>query len=175
MCLGSTLEHLFCIIIHWAKSDKDCDFVTIIMSFQYLPTELYDSILGHVPLSDLQSTVLAVTRAIPSSPVPLYHLFRNIRITHPQQGILLYHRLRQRNQTDDRSGSEEEEPASWVRGFSVESWTADAEVIINILRLLSKLQSLNVWVGPTNFSPEHLEELLSKPLTLQYLSVRFQP
>src|SRR6266540_2768079 len=129
------------------------------MSFQYLPTELYDSILGHVPLSDLQSTALAVTRAIPSSPVPLYHLFRSIRITHPQQGILLYHRLRQRSQTvsenntDNRSGSEEEEPASWVRGFSVESWIVDAKVIINVLRLLSKLQSLSIWVGPTNFSP----------------------
>jgi len=67
------------------------------------------------------------------------------------------------------------------------SWTADAEIVLNILSLLPNLTRLVLWVGPTNFTPEHLEELFdlrrqeagSRCLKcvgrLKYLSVRFRP
>ena len=140
------------------------------MSFESLPTELYDAIFSHISPPDLQGTVLAVTRAIPLSSVPLHHLFRNVRISHPEQAILLYRRLRHHD-----SETEGKRPASWVRVLSLESWSVDAEVVINLLHLLPQLQSLNVWVGPTNFAPDRLEELFSKPLTVQYLAIRFRP
>jgi len=148
-------------------------FFTTTMSFQSLPTELYDAIFSRIPPPDLQGTVLAVTRAIPLSSVPLHHLFRSVRISNPEQAIRLYRRLRQ----NDSYWTESEgmRPASWVRVLSVESWYVDAEVVINVLRMLPQLQSLNIWVGPTNFAPEQLEELFSKPLAVQYLAIRFRP
>lgn len=143
------------------------------MSFEDLPTELYDAILSHIPASDLQATVLAVTRAIPFSPVSWSHLFRNIRITRAEQAILLYGRLRQRNSTGTTPAVQ---PAAWVRDFAIESWFVDADVVVNTLHMLTKLQSLKICVGPSNFSPEHLEELFRRPLTgLKYLSIRFRP
>lgn len=143
------------------------------MSFQLLPTELYDAIFSHISTSDLQATVLAVIRAIPLSSVPLHHLFRNIRISHPEQATLLYGKLRQ----SESNCTEilQTEPATWVRAVSIESWSVDAEVVINLLRVLPQLESLNIWVGPTNFAPEHLEELFSKPLGVRYLAIRFRP
>jgi hypothetical protein len=52
----------------------------------------------------------------------------------------------------------------------------DAEIVINLIRLLPNLQALTIWVGPSSFAPEHLEELLSEPLLgLRYLSLRFRP
>jgi hypothetical protein len=146
------------------------------MSFQSLPTELYDAIFSHIPSADLQATVLAVTRAIPLSSVPLHHLFCHVRISHPAQAILLYTRLRQNDfSSTETPQSDRKLPASWVRGLSVESWSVDAEVVINLLRMLPLLQSLSIWVGPTNFAPEHLEQLFSKPLAIQYLAIRFRP
>ncbi|KAG6851390.1 hypothetical protein H0H93_005788 [Arthromyces matolae] len=60
--------------------------------------------------------------------------------------------------------------------LSVETWNADADVLTNLLRLLPNLTTLNVWIGPNNFSPEHLEEMFKPPmLKLNYLSLRFRP
>jgi len=152
------------------------------MSFEYLPTELYDAILCHVQSTDIQHTVLAVTRAIPLSPVPLHHLFRSIRITHPEQAVQLYRRLRQKtspvgSQTDNTNSSSELQPiAAWVKELSVKSWSVDADVVINVVCLLPGLQSLTVWIGPNNFAPEHLEEMFLKPFrSLRNLSLRFRP
>lgn len=140
------------------------------MSFDNLPGDLYECILSHIPSSDLQKTVLAVTRAIPLSPVPLSSLFRSIRITYPPQAICLYRRLRL------SKGLSGDEAAAWVKDFSVESWSVDADVILNVVRLLPRLQTLNVWIGPDNFTPEHLEELFLKPFVeLKHLSLRFRP
>ena len=137
--------------------------------FERLPTELYESILSHVPSSELQQTLLSVTRAIPLSPVPISHLFHCIRITYPARAVNLYRRLRPRNLSGNNA-------ADFVKEFSVECWSVDAEVIVNLLHLLPKLQRLNIWVGPDNFTPEHLEELFLKPfLELKYLSLRFRP
>lgn len=140
--------------------------------FDQLPTELYESILSHVPSSDLQQTFLSVTRAIPLSPVPISYLFRSIHITYPAQAVRLYLRLRKRYNTD-LSG---DKAAYLVKEFSVECWSVDPDVIVNLVHLLPKLQRLNVWVGPDSFTPEHLEEMFLKPfLELKYLSLRFRP
>lgn len=142
--------------------------------FDRLPTELYESILSHVPSSELQQTVLSVTRAIPLSPVPISHLFHSIRITYPARAVNLYRRLRPRERNNtDLSGNN---TADFVKEFSVECWSVDAEVIVNLIHLLPKLQTLNIWVGPDSFTPEHLEELFLKPLLeLKYLSLWFRP
>lgn len=148
-------------------------FFTITMAFHSLPTELYDAIFRHIPPPDLQATVLAVTRATPLSSVPLHHLFHSVCISHPKQAILLYKKLR--INTDDIPQSDRNRPASWVRVLSVESWTVDASVVINLVRLLPHIKSLTIWVGPNNFAPEHLEELFSKPLAVRHLAIRFRP
>ena len=139
--------------------------------FDQLPTELYESILSHVPSSELQQTLLSVTRAIPLSPVPISRLFHSIRITYPARAVCLYRRLRLNN--TDLPGNK---AADLVKEFSVECWSVDADVIINLVQLLPGLQTLNIWVGPDSFTPEHLEELFLKPfLELKYLSLRFRP
>ncbi|KAF8808049.1 hypothetical protein BYT27DRAFT_7098156 [Phlegmacium glaucopus] len=144
------------------------------MSFDKLPTELYDSILSHVPSSDLQQTVLSVTRAIPLSPVSHSHLFHSIRITYAAQAVFLYRRLRQKKILP--VDTSRKEAAAWVKEFSVESWSVDADVILHLVRLLPNLQTLNIWIGPDNFAPEDLEELFLKPFVeLKYLSLRFKP
>lgn len=144
------------------------------MSFDSLPTELYDAILSHIPSSDLQQTVLSVTRAIPLSPVRLSHLFHSIRITYPAQAVNLYRRLRLRK--PHRAVNTGNEAAAWVKEFSIEAWSVDADVTLNLVRLLPNLQKLNVWIGPDNFAPEHLEEMFRKPfLGLEHLSLRFRP
>ena len=147
---------------------------TFLTMFDRLPTELYESILSHVPSSELQQTLLSVTRAIPLSPVPISHLFHSIRITYPARAVLLYRRLRPRNRNStDLSGNN---APDLVKEFSVECWSVDADVIVNLVHLLPKLQTLNIWIGPDSFTPEHLEELFLKPfLELKYLSLRFRP
>lgn len=141
------------------------------MPFDSLPGDIYESILGHVPSSELQQTVLSVTRAIPLSPVPLSNLFHSIRITYPIQAVRLHRRLR-KHSTD----SSENQTAGWVKNFSIECWSVDADVILNTVRLLFKLQTLNVWIGSDNFTPEHLEEMFLKPFPeLKNLSLRFRP
>ncbi|KAF9566922.1 hypothetical protein CPC08DRAFT_703524 [Agrocybe pediades] len=157
------------------------------MSLDSLPTELYEAILYHVPSSELQATTLALSRAIPRSGIPLRHLFRSIRITHADQATLLYNSLRplkllksdvnpSHAYQDNRSVLEQ--TASWIQELSIEAWDVDAEVVINLFHLLKlpKLKTLNIWIGPRNFAPEHLEELVLRPLlSLRHLSLRFRP
>jgi hypothetical protein len=154
------------------------------MSFETLPPELYDTIFCHVPTAKLQETVLATTRAIPFACVSDHHLFRCIHLRAPEQAILLYRRLRNgRNLKHAASAdvaatslTEREQTAGWVREFSLETWSVDAEIVINLIRLLPNLQALTIWVGPSSFAPEHLEGLFSKPLLgLRYLALRFRP
>lgn len=154
------------------------------MSFETLPPELYDAIFYQVPTAELQETVLATTRAIPFACVPVHHLFRCIHLRAPEQAILLYRRLRNgRNlkhagspDVDASSLTEREQAAGWVKEFLLETWSVDAEIVINLIRLLPNLQALTIWVGPNSFAPEHLEELFLKPLLgLRYLALRFRP
>lgn len=129
-----------------------------------LPPELYSAIFAHVEPDDLQSSVLALSRAILRSPVPTYRLFEHVRLKHPESVFLLYRRIRK-----------DAETAALIRGFSLETWTVDADIVVNILVLLPRLEELKLFVGP-NFAPEHLEELFQKPREgLNFLSLRFRP
>ncbi|KIK94103.1 hypothetical protein PAXRUDRAFT_12240 [Paxillus rubicundulus Ve08.2h10] len=129
-----------------------------------LPSEIYSGILAQVPRDEQQQTVLSLTRAIPRSPVPLCHLFECIRLRSAHSVVQLYRRLR---------GHAEE--VSWVKDFSLETWTVDAEVVINLLSLLPRLSNITLFVGPS-FAPEHMEAILEKPREyLRYLSLRFRP
>ncbi|KAG1760342.1 hypothetical protein EDD22DRAFT_81932 [Suillus occidentalis] len=129
-----------------------------------LPAELYSAIISHLPADSFQQDVLALTRAIPRSPVPLHHLFERIRLKHAQQAVQLYSRLH--NATDERN---------WVKDFGMVTWTVDADVIVNLLGILPRISSLLLFVGP-NFAPEHLQEIFHKPRdNLCFLSLRFRP
>jgi hypothetical protein len=128
-----------------------------------LPAELYTAIFSHLPANSLQQDVLALTRAIPRSPVPIYHLFERVRLKNARQVIQLNHRLH--NATEEKT---------WVKDFGVVTWTIDADVLVNLLGVLPRISSLLLFVGP-NFAPEHLEEIFHKPRQdLRNLSLRFR-
>lgn len=129
-----------------------------------LPAELYSAIISHLPADSFQQDVLALTRAIPNSPVPIYHLFERIHLKHAQQIVQLYSRLR--NANNERN---------WVKDFGIVTWTVDADVLVNLLGVLPRISSLLLFVGP-NFAPEHLEEMFHKPREdLRFISLRFRP
>lgn len=142
-----------------------------------LPSEIYAAIIDQLEEADVRSTLLSLTRAIPYSLVPQRRLFEKITITRSDQLRPLYARIRPRK--DDT-----EHPSRWVQVFSLETWTADAEMVLNVLSLLPNLHTLTIWIGPKNFAPEHLEELfrinqanrcLKCVDNLRYLSLRFRP
>ena len=134
------------------------------MSLSSLPPELFTAVLDHIADDESQSTILALTRAAPKAPVPLARLFENITLSTPQSVVQLHRRLR---------GGQPE--AHLVKKLHIQSWTADAQVIINLLALLDNLTTLALFVGP-NFAPEHLLEIFEKPRErLQNLSLRFRP
>jgi len=136
------------------------------MSFlDNLPAELYTAIFSHLPADSLQQDVLALTRAIPRSSVPIHHLFGRIRLKNARQVIQLDRRMR--NATADEK--------NWVKDFGVVTWTVDADVLVNLLGILPRVTSLLLFVGP-NFAPEHLEEIFHKPRQdLRFISLRFRP
>lgn len=143
------------------------------MSIDALPPELYSAILLHVPSYFLQQTALSLTRAVPYSPVPLRHLFHSVRIAYPDQAIRLYNRLRSNS---PHKHNDSDLASSWICRFSIETWTVDAEVVVSLVGLLQNLEFLSLRIGPTNFAPEHLEEIFSKYMpSLKYLSLRFRP
>lgn len=145
--------------------DSNCNLHGMPQSFlDNLPAELYTAIFSHIPAETLQQDVLALTRAIPRSSVPIYHLFEHIRLKEARQIIQLYRRLR--NATDEKN---------WVKDFGVMTWTVDADVLVNLLGILPRISSLLLFVGP-NFAPEHLEDIFHKPRQdLRFLSLRFRP
>lgn len=146
------------------------------MSLATLPGELYTAIIEQLDSSSWTQVVLSLSRALPSAPIPIQLLFHSIRIRHPRQAVALYLRLRRALDTTSTSDASLNPCTSWVKEFSVETWTADADVIINIIRLLPNLNCLDVRIGPSNFSPEHLEQLFENPIgALNRLSLRFKP
>lgn len=129
-----------------------------------LPSELYSDIIDCLDDNIIQQTVLSLTRAFPRAPIPLDRLFRNIRLKGAQRVVQFYTRIRR-----------DQVARSWVRTFSLETWTADADVVINILALFPTLSELRLFMGP-NFSPDHLEEIFARPTDgLKLLSLRFRP
>ncbi|KAF5392505.1 hypothetical protein D9757_002233 [Collybiopsis confluens] len=144
------------------------------MSLRSLPSEIYAAIVDQLDESVSQSTVLALTRTIPSSPVPQHQLFHRVQFTESAQFLSFYQRIRRT--ADD--------PCKWVQILLLETWTADAETALNVLALLPNLHTLSIWIGPKNFTPEHLEELFSVDRkgrclkcvgNLRHLSLRFRP
>lgn len=129
-----------------------------------LPPELYSAILSFVDDDVLQRTTLSLTRAVPHSPIPLKFLFANIRLRQPHQVVQLDRRLRGKK-----------EDALLVLALRMEVWSADAEVVTNLLALLDNLKVLVLYVGPY-FAPESLQAICEKHRpSLESLSLRFRP
>ena len=134
------------------------------MSLSQLPTELYAAIIRQFDQEDHKPSLLALSRAIPFSPVPVHTLFEDIRLKSSWQVTGLYLRLRKHP-----------EDIAYVRTFALESWTVDADILVNLVALLPNIRELTLFVGP-NFAPEHLEDLFKKPRShLKCLSLRFRP
>ncbi|KAJ7597301.1 hypothetical protein C8J56DRAFT_817765 [Mycena floridula] len=119
------------------------------MSVALLPPELWEHCLTFVDEKDLQQSVLALSRAFPNGPIPCHHIFRKIRLKRPKDVYNLYRSLRRDAQAD------------WVQEFSLETWDADANAVVNLVRRLSKLKVLKLFIGARNFAPEHLEDILA--------------
>lgn len=129
-----------------------------------LPPELYTAIILYLPSDDLQQTVSSLIQAVPHSPVPRYHLFEFIRLKRRDQVSKLYLHLRK-----------SQEDAAYVRGFSLESWDVDADVLVNLVAILPQVRQLSLYIGP-NFTPENLEEMFEEPkVDLRYIALRFRP
>ncbi|CCL98099.1 uncharacterized protein FIBRA_00093 [Fibroporia radiculosa] len=136
----------------------------MVASIEALPPELYTAIIDYIPAQDVQQTVLSLTRAIPLSPIPLYHLFERVRLKYSDQVVHLYRRLRK-----------SAEDAACVHHFSLETWKVDADVVVNLVAILPQLSHLSLFIGP-NFAPEHLEEMFEDPMQgLKFISLRFRP
>lgn len=145
-------------------SDFECP-MAIPACLGSLPAELYTAILSHVPVDLLQQTVLALTRALPLAPIPRYHLFTRIHLKHGAQVVQLYQLLRKAT-----------DYATWVKVFALESWQVDADVLVNLICLVSQfVTDLTLFIG-ANFAPEHLKEMFESPMPkLRAISLRFRP
>ncbi|THH04429.1 hypothetical protein EW146_g10179, partial [Bondarzewia mesenterica] len=133
-------------------------------SLANLPPELYTAILDFIPSIELQYATLSLRRALPFSPVPEYHMFYHVRLTNAKNVVLFLKRIR---------GAKD--CVSLTKKFSMEAWEVDADVVINVIRMLPNLIWLSLFVG-CNFAPEHMEELFEKPMiSLKFLSLRFRP
>ncbi|KAJ7687406.1 hypothetical protein B0H17DRAFT_1013105 [Mycena rosella] len=137
------------------------------MSLSSLPPELYSAIIEQITSECLQQSLLSLTRALPSAPIPLHFLFQSVTFTRSEQAPSLIRRLLK---------PDGGEVALYVQELSLHNqWTVDAEVMVNLLRKLPKLRSLSLCIG-TNFAPEHLKAIFERPLPeLKYLSLRFRP
>ncbi|KZT30953.1 hypothetical protein NEOLEDRAFT_1052883 [Neolentinus lepideus HHB14362 ss-1] len=133
-------------------------------SLQFLPPELYYAILSHVSPDDLQMSILHLSIALPRSPIPVDLIYHSIRLKFTDQVVRLTRRLRN-----------SPEHALLVKEFSLETWTVDADVLINLVRSLPNLISLRLFIGP-NYAPEHMEDLFCKPWArLSFIGLRFRP
>ena len=133
-------------------------------SLDDLPVELYLAIISQFEDDDRQQSLLALSRAIPRSPVPTRLLYERVSLRSPEQVIRFNSHIRKTAQN-----------ASLVRYFLLESWTVDADVVVNLMALLPSMVRLTIYVGP-NFAPEHMEEILRRPKEgLRFVSLRFRP
>lgn len=94
-------------------------------SLDDLPTELYDAILSHVHPADRQDAALALSLAIPRSPVPIDHLFRHVHVHQRRQVPQLWRRL-----TINAAGQQQLREPHWVQSFDLQGWDPDADVVI---------------------------------------------
>ncbi|KAI0027962.1 hypothetical protein K488DRAFT_90257 [Vararia minispora EC-137] len=134
-------------------------------SLQHLPSELYAAILDRVPPEDVQHTNATLAIAAPRSPVPRIHTFNETRLRTADRVTLFCSYVR---------GAAPDELAR-IRRFSLETWTVDADVVVNALRRLTSVERLCLFIG-SSFAPEHTEELVERPFErLRFLSIRFRP
>jgi len=131
-----------------------------------LPPELYDAVLGFVPSLSLQNTTYSLALALPFYSRYLIdnYLFTHINLAHPRQVRSFYLRLRAHPNDILR-----------IKTFALTSWNVDADVVVNVIRLISEVQEMTLYIG-INFAPEHLEEIFERPMKkLQFLGLRFRP
>ncbi|KAL1738489.1 hypothetical protein HDZ31DRAFT_17953, partial [Schizophyllum fasciatum] len=130
-----------------------------------LPPELIEKIISYTADDDLQRAVATLRIAVPSAMIPEDLVFRHLRLTRPDQPSQLYLRLRR-----------QPELGEYARTLSLTSWSTDGVAVVNLIRLLPNLVSLILYIGPTSFNPEELEQVFQKELSqLEYLSIRFRP
>ncbi|KAH9950988.1 hypothetical protein B0H21DRAFT_720822 [Amylocystis lapponica] len=99
-----------------------------------LPPELYSAIISCIPPDVHQKTVLSLTRAIARSPVPVYHLFDyGVHLKHADQVFALFRCLRLKSHY-----------IAWIHEFSLECWSVDADIVINLLALIPHLTTLRL-------------------------------
>lgn len=126
--------------------------------------DLVAIVLSHVEDDDIQQTILALSRVFPRYYFPFHALLRRIVLRRPEQCVQLHRRLR---------GPHPD--ANLVRELRIQSWTADAEVVCNLLDVLEGLKVLALYVG-ANFVPEILLRVMEKPrASLETLMIRFRP
>ncbi|EAU92313.1 hypothetical protein CC1G_00532 [Coprinopsis cinerea okayama7 len=147
-----------------------------------LPGELYSSIFDYLPKEVVQCTVLSLTRVFPKAAIPLRYLYASIRVRKQGQEVALNRHLRELKSRESKAKEEGDtstsSPMAMIYELSVELWTVDADILVNIVGMLRtyRLKSLTIWIGPNNFSPEHLEEMFQRPIeSLVYLGLRFRP
>lgn len=131
-----------------------------------LPPELYTAIFEQFEgtFEERQATIVSLSRAIPRSPVPDSLLFERIHITNPRQAYPLYRRLKRNPPDADR-----------VRIFTYTCWSAYADHVVNLVKLLIHVEEMTLFFGP-DFAPEHLEKMLERPIEkLKLLKMRFRP
>lgn len=151
-----------------------------------LPPELIDSILTFVEPAELQSTALSLKQAFPDFHVSDRHLFRHLRVGRPEQMRPMWDRLTDErhsfHSSDESNGHQSDEKERGTEGllrhvqsFSLASFSGDADILNNILRLVPLIQRLNLNLG-TNFAPEHLAECFEiKRRRIEGVEIRFRP
>lgn len=86
----------------------------------------------------------------------------------PSSVLSLYRHIR-------KCGGATSKEAKWVQRFESRVWTADGQILADLLGLLPNLGSLSLNVG-TTFAPEHLDDIFQRPRPeLVSLELRFRP
>ena len=131
-----------------------------------LAPELIACILDFVPSIDLQKTTFSLLCVLSYSSVPnwRHYLFYHVHLKTPEGISKLVGHLK-RNPSD----------AAFVQKFSMVSWTVEAKIATQAIRMLPKLKWLTLSLG-VSFTPDQLEKLLREPMSkLRYLSFRLRP
>jgi hypothetical protein len=150
-------------------------------SLATLPPELLGAILDQTDPEDLQSTCLSLMHVFPRLSISPCYLYTHIRLRRLEQPAQLYRVLRFGSQAAEPPGTGGLDAKQRVRTFKFESFSADADVVINLVHILTNVEELTLYIGP-NFTPEHLEEMFSiesdprqSMRSLRYISLRFRP
>ncbi|WVR03704.1 hypothetical protein IAU60_000699 [Kwoniella sp. DSM 27419] len=129
-----------------------------------LPPELIDDLLHQVPPNERQVTALALKRVFPDHPISSRHLWTHLVVYRAGQLMPLWRKLK-----------EDEVMRRGVRTFAMQSWRGDADILNNVMRCITSINTLMLNIG-TNFSPDHLEEMFEEPREgLEKMELRFRP